>query len=66
MVNHIEANEGKFNEGKHLQFPIASHPSGPYNHHIIVIVDTGADVNCMKNDTFKELFPEVKLSVCPR
>ena len=46
-VNHIEANQGKFNEGKHLKFPIASHPKGPYNHHIIVRVDTSADVNCM-------------------
>ena len=31
----------------------------------MVRVDTGADVNCMKGKTFKELFPEVKLSVCP-
>ena len=28
-------------------------------------VDTGADVNCMNEDTFNELFPEVKLFVCP-
>ena len=27
-------------------------------------MDTGADVNCINEDTFKELFPEVKLSVC--
>ena len=59
MVNHIEANRGSF------KFPIASHPRGPYNHHVIVRVDTGADVNCMNEDTFNELFPEVKLSVCP-
>ena len=65
VVNHIEANRGKFSEGKHLKFPIASHPRGPYNHHIVVRVDTGADVNCMNENTFKELFPEVKLSVCP-
>ena len=26
---------------------------------------TGADVNCMNEKTFNELFPEVKLSVCP-
>ena len=31
----------------------------------MVRVDTGADVNCMNEKTFKELFPEVKLSVCP-
>ena len=65
VVNHIETNSGKFNEGKHLKFPIASHPIGPYNHHIVIRVDTGADVNCMNMDTFKELFQEVKLSVCP-
>ena len=64
MVNHIEAYRGKFNEGKHLKFLIESHPKGPYNHHIIVRVDTGADVNCMNENTFNELFPEVKLSVC--
>ena len=60
VVNHTEANRGKFNEGKHLKFPIVSHPRGPYNHHI-VRVDTGADVNCMNEKTFNELFPEVQL-----
>ena len=65
VVNHIEANRGTFNEGKHLKFPIESHPGGPYNHHLMVRVDTGADVNCMNETTFNELFPEVKLSVCP-
>ena len=65
MVNHINAKRGKFNEGKHLKFPIESHPRVPYNHHIIVRVDTGADVNCMNENTFRELFPEVQLSVCP-
>ena len=64
VVNHIEANWGKFNEEKHLKFPIASHPRGPYNHHIVLRVDTGTDVNCMNEDTFNECFPEVKLSVC--
>ena len=43
LVNHIEANRGRM-EGKHLKFPIASHPK---HHHIVVRVDTGADVNCM-------------------
>ena len=65
VVNHIEANRGKFNEEKCLKFPIVSHPRGPYNHHIVVRVDTGADVNCMNENTFNELFPEVQLSVCP-
>ena len=65
VVNHINANRGPFNEGKHLKFPIPSHPRGPYNHHIIVRVDTGADVNDMNENTFNELFSEVKLSVCP-
>ena len=65
VVNHIEANRGKFNEGKNLKFLIVSHPRGPYNHQIVVRVDTGADVNCMNEKTLNELFPEVKLSVCP-
>ena len=61
---NIETNrEGM--EGKHLKFPIASHPKGPYKHHIVVRVDTGTDVNCMNEKTFNELFPEVQLSVCP-
>ena len=61
LVNHIEADK----EGKHLKLPKASHPKGPYNHHIVVRVDTGADVNCMNEKTFNELFPEVQLSVYP-
>ena len=65
MVNHIEANRGKFNEGKHLKFPIVRHPRGSYNHYIVVRVDTCADVSCMNEKTFNELFPEVQLSVCP-
>ena len=65
MVNHIEANRGKFNEGKYLKFPKASHLKGPCNNHIMVRVDTGADVNCMNENTFNELFPEVQLSVFP-
>ena len=65
VVNHNEANRGKFNEGKHLKFPIVSYPKGPYNYHIVVRVDTGADVNSMNENTLRELFPEVQLSVCP-
>ena len=64
-VNHTEANRGKFNEGKHLKFPIVSHPKGPYNHHLVVRVDTGTDVNCMNEKTFQELFPKVQLTACP-
>ena len=60
LVNLIEANKG----GKPLKFLIASHHKGPYKHHIVVRGDTGADVNCMNEKTFNELFPEVQLSVC--
>ena len=63
IVNHIGAN--KEPQGKHLKFPIATHPKGPYKHHLVVRVDTGTDVNCMNEKTFNELFPEVELSVCP-
>ena len=48
-----------------LKFPIDVDPRGPYKHHLVVRVDIGADVNCMNEKTFKKLFPEVKLSVCP-
>ena len=63
LINHIGATKGP--QGKHLKFPIDIDPRGPYKHHLVVRVDTGADVNCMNEKTFKELFPEVKLSVCP-
>ena len=63
-INHIEATRGP--QVKHLKFQITTHPKGPpYKHHIEVRVDTGADVNCMNEKTFNELFPEVELSVCP-
>ena len=62
IVNHIGATSGL--QEKHLKFPINVDPRGPYNHHIVVRVDTGADVNCMNEKTFKKLFPKVKLSVC--
>ena len=65
IVNHIEANRGKLNEGKNLKFPVASNPRGSYNHHIIVRVDTGGDVNCMNEKTFNKLFTEVQLTVSP-
>ena len=41
LVNNIEGNR----EGKHLKFPIASHPKAPYKHHIVIRVDTDTDVN---------------------
>ena len=63
IVNHIEAIKGP--QGKHLKFPIAKHPKGPYKQTIVVRVDTEADVNCMNEKTFNELFPEVELPVCP-
>ena len=63
LVNHIEATKGI--QGKHLKFPITKNPKGPYKHHIMVRVDTGADVNCMNEKTFNGHFPEVQLSVCP-
>ena len=62
-INHIEATRGP--QGKHLKFLITTHPKGPYKHHLVVRVDTGADVNCMNEKTLNELFPEVELSVCP-
>ena len=61
IVNHI----GAISQEKHLKFPIDVDPRGPYKHHLVVGVDTGADVNYMNEKTFKKLFPKVKLSVCP-
>ena len=63
IVNHIGATRGSLE--KHLKFPINVDPRGPYKHHLVVRVDTGADVNCMNENTFKKPFPKVKLSVCP-
>ena len=63
IVNHIGATRGP--QGKHLKFPIDTDPRGPYKHHLVVRVDTEADVNCINEKTFNELFPKVKLSVCP-
>ena len=63
IVNHIGATSGS--QEKHLKFPINVDPRGPYKHHLVVRVDTGADANCMNEKTFKKLFPKVKLSVCP-
>ena len=63
IVNHIGATKGP--QGKHFKFPIDVDPKGPYKHYLVVRVDTGANVNCMNEKTFNELFPGVKLSVCP-
>ena len=63
IVNHIGATSGS--QEKHLKFAINVDPRGPYKHHLVVRVDTKPDVNCMNEKTFKKLFPEVKLSVCP-
>ena len=63
IVNHIGATSGS--QEKHLKFPINVDPRGLYKHHLVVRVDTGADVNCMNEKTFKKPFPKVKLSVCP-
>ena len=48
-----------------LKFPTDVNPRGTYKHHLEVSIDTGADVNCMNEKTFKKLFPELELSVCP-
>ena len=63
IVNHIGTTIGS--QEKHLKFPIDVDPRGLYKHRLVVRVDTGADVNCMNENTFKKLFPEVKLSICP-
>ena len=63
IVNHIGTTSGS--QVKHLKFPIDVNPRGPYKDHLVVRVDTGADVNCMNEKTFRKLFPKVKLSVCP-
>ena len=63
VVNHIGTTSGT--QEKHLKFPIDVNPRGPYKDHLVVRADTGADVNCMNEKTFRRLFPKVKLSVCP-
>ena len=58
-------NTGTTSGTKSLKFPIDVNPRGTYKHHLEASIDTGADVNCMNEKTFKKLFPEVDLSVCP-
>ena len=55
LVNHIGTTSGS--QEKHLKFPIDVDPRGSYKNHLIVRVDTGADVNCMNEKTFRKLFP---------
>ena len=61
IINHTGTTSGT----QFLKFPIDVDPRGSYKHHLKVSINTGADVNCMNEKTFKKLFPEVELSVCP-
>ena len=61
VINHTGTTSGT----QFLKFPIDVNPRGSYKHHLEVSIDTEADVNCMNSKTFKKLFPEVELSVCP-
>ena len=61
IINHTGTTSGT----QCLKFPIDVDPRGPYKHHLEVRVDTGADVNCMNEKTFRRLFPKMELSVCP-
>ena len=63
IVNHIGTISGT--QEKHLKFPIDVDVRGPYKPQLVIRVDTGADVNCMNEKTFRRLFPKVKLDVCP-
>ena len=58
IVNHIGTTSGS--QEKHLKFPIDVNPRGPYKDHLVVRVDTGADVNCMNEKTFRRLFPKFR------
>ena len=65
LINKIGTQPRAVSEGKHPKFKVASHPALPFKDEIIIRVDTGADVKCMNENTFKALFPEVKLTCCP-
>ena len=67
MVNMLKVTNhtGTTSCTQFLKFPIDVDPRGSYKHYLEVSIDTGADVNCMNEKTFKKLFPEVELSVCP-
>ena len=61
IINHTGTTSGT----QFLKYPIDVDPRESYKHHLEVSIDTGADVNCMNEKTFKKLFPKVELSVCP-
>ena len=61
VISHTGTTSGT----QFLKFPIDVDPRGSYKHHLEVSIDTGADVNCMNEKTFKKHFPKVELSVCP-
>ena len=61
VINHTGTTSGT----QFLKFPIDVDARGVYKHHLEVSINTGADLNCMNEKTFKKLFPEVELSVCP-
>ena len=61
IINHTGTTSGT----QCLKFPIDVDPRGSYKQHLEVSIDTGADVNCMNEKTFRKLFPKVELSVCP-
>ena len=61
VINHTGTTSGT----QFLKFPIDVNSRGSYKHQLEVSIDTGADVNCMNEKTFKKLFPQVELSVCP-
>ena len=63
IINHVGTTSGS--QEKHLQFPIDVDVRGSYKDQIVVRVDTGADINCMNETTFRKLFQKVKLDVCP-
>ena len=54
LVIHIGTTSGS--QEKNLKFPIDVDPRGPYKNHLIVRVDTGADVNCMNEKTSGNFF----------
>ena len=51
--------------GKTPQIPNHQTPQETLQAPHVVRVDTGADVNCMNEKTFNELFPEVELLYAP-
>ena len=62
IVNHTGTTKGS--QGQ-LKFPIDVEFRGQYKHHLEVRVDTGADVNCMNEKTFRRLFPKANFLYVP-